>query len=187
MATFTPITNIPLPNHINTEHSAATRLTTTTSTPYATIKARFHTLVPSINLASLLNHPDRATFESNVSPQIGPHGFALFYTVDHARWIHFYASSDAPKGPHHCRGLVRFIFGNPMFAITMIREDVEAGLYVPIEMLLIETEDGGAKCVAQLPSGLIAGHEAGTSNERLVKAVAELDRMLLGLIEELMK
>lgn len=69
----------------------------------------------------------------------------------------------------------------------MIREDVEAGLYVPIEMLLMETEEGGAKCIAQLPSGLIAGHEAGTSNENLVKAVAELDRKLLGLIEELMK
>jgi exonuclease V len=69
----------------------------------------------------------------------------------------------------------------------MLSEDVEAGLYVPIELLLLETENGAAKCVAQLPSGLIAGHEAGTSNQRLVKAVAELDQKLLGLIEELMK
>jgi Domain of unknown function DUF302 len=187
MSASTPITSIPLPNHISTEQTTATRLTATTATPYATIKSRFHILVPSINLASLLNIPDRATFESTVGSQIGPHGFALFYTVDHSRWIQFYPSSDAPKGPHHGRGLVRFIFGNPLIAITMIREDVEAGLYVPIEMLLIETEEGGAKCVAQLPSGLIAGHEAATSNDGLVKAVAELDRKLLGLIEELMK
>ena len=69
----------------------------------------------------------------------------------------------------------------------MIREDVEAGLHAPIEMLLMETEDGGAKCVAQLPSGLIAAHEGAKGNEGLVKAVAELVRKLLGLIEELMK
>ena len=69
----------------------------------------------------------------------------------------------------------------------MIRQDVEAGLHAPIEMLLMEMEDGGAKCVAQLPSGLIAAHEGGRGNGELVKAVAELDRKLLGLIEALMK
>ena len=69
----------------------------------------------------------------------------------------------------------------------MIREDVEAGLHVPIEMLLVETEAGGARCVAQLPSSLIAGHEGGKGNEELVKAVGELDRKLLSLIGELMK
>jgi hypothetical protein len=187
MSASTAITDVPLPNHITTEPSTATRLTATTSTPYSTILSRFHTLVPSINLASLRNIPDHATFESTIGSQIGPHGFALFYTIDHTRWIQFYPSPDAPKGPHHGRGLVRFIFGNPLIAMTMIKEDVEAGLHVPIEMLLMETEEGGAKGVAQLPSGLIAGHEAGTRNEGLVKAVAGLDRSLLGLIEELMK
>jgi uncharacterized protein (DUF302 family) len=187
MSAITPITKIPLSSHISTEKTAATRLTASTTTPFATIKSRFHQLVPSINVASLLNNLDRATFESTVGSQIGPHGFALFYTVDHSKWIQFYPTSDAPKGPHHGRALVRFIFGNPLLAITMIREDVEAGLYVPIELLLMETEEGGAKCVAQLPSGLIAGHEGGTSNESLVKAVAELDRKLLGLIDELMQ
>jgi hypothetical protein len=187
MSTSTPVTNITLPHGITAEDSITTRLTATTTTAYPTILSRFHTLVPTINLASLLNIPDRATFESTVGSQIGPHGFALFYTVNHTQWIQFYPSADAPRGPHHGRGLVRFIFGNPLIAITMIKEDVEAGLHVPIEMLLLETEEGGAKCVAQLPSGLIAGHAAGTRNDALVKAVAELDRKLLMLIEELMK
>ncbi len=69
----------------------------------------------------------------------------------------------------------------------MIREDVEAGLYVPIEMILVETEDGGAKCIAQLPSGLMAGHEAGRGNKKLVEAAEALDGKMLRLIEELMK
>ena len=72
-------------------------------------------------------------------------------------------------------------------AITMIREDVEAGLHAPIEMLLLETEAGGARCVAQLPSSLIAGHEGGKGNEELVEAVGKLDGLLLNLIGELMK
>ena len=69
----------------------------------------------------------------------------------------------------------------------MIREDVEAGLHVPIELLLVETKEGGAKCVAQLPSSLVAGHGRGKGNEKLVEAVGELDRKLFGLIGELMK
>jgi uncharacterized protein (DUF302 family) len=187
MSSSTPLTNIPLPQNIASELYSGTRLTSTTKTPYATILSRFHSLVPSISLASLLNNPDRATFESTVSSQIGPHGFALFFKIDHTNWIQFYPDDSSAKGPNHGRALTRFVFGNPLIAITMIRQDVEAGLHAPIEMLLMETEDGGAKCVAQLPSGLIAGHEGGKGNDGLVKAVAELDRKLLGLIEELMK
>ena len=72
------------------------------------------------------------------------------------------------------------------FEVTMIKEDVEAGLCVPVELLLVGTEDGGTRCVAQLPSGLIAGHEKGKQNERLVQAVDVLDKKLLALIADLM-
>lgn len=98
---------------------------------------------------------------------------------------------DLSLGPNGGLALHRFIFGNPLIAITMIREDVEAGLHVPIELLLVETapteENGGTKTklVAQLPSGLIAGHEKGRRNEGLKEAVAVLDGKFLGLVKEL--
>ncbi len=148
MSPATPLTNIPLPPHITSEPYSGVRLTATTTTPYAAILARFHTLVPTINLASLLNISDRATFESTVSSQIGPHGFALFFNVDHTNWIQFYPDDSSANGPNHGRALTRFIFGNPLITITMIREDVEAGLHAPIEMLLVETESGGSNYMA---------------------------------------
>jgi len=180
--TSTPITNLPIPPNIAAEPFSGTRLTASTTTPYETILARFHTLVPSINLPSLLNIPDLATFETTVSSQMGPHNFGLFFKIEHTNWIQLYPEGPKTKGPNHGRALTRFILGNPLIAITMIRHDVEAGLHAPIELLLLETEDGGAKCVAQLPSSLIAGHEGGKRNVALVKAVTELDRKLLGLI-----
>src|SRR5271156_3914426 len=110
MSSSTPLTNIPLSPHITSEPYSGTRLTSTTKTPYATILSRFHSLVPSISIASLLNIPDRATFESTLSSQIGSHGFALFFKIDHTNWIQFYPDDLSTKGPNHGRALARFIF-----------------------------------------------------------------------------
>lgn len=43
---------------------------------------------------------------------------------------------------HRNRKVVRIIFGNPQIAITMIRHDVGAALFVPVEVLIVEREDG---------------------------------------------
>jgi hypothetical protein len=72
----------------------------------------------------------------------------LFSEVDHGGWI-------ARFGIH--RRLLRWILGNPLIAITMIRQDISAGLFVPIELLLAESEDGErATLTYVLPSSLIA-------------------------------
>ena len=40
--------------------------------------------------------------------------------------------------------MMRWIFGNPLIAITMIRHDLTAGLFAPVEILVTEAEESTA-------------------------------------------
>jgi hypothetical protein len=172
-----------------TEPTSGTRLTLTSTTSYSTIVTRFRTLVPQI--PTPLDRTSLEAFTQQISAALGPHGYARFHEYNHGAWISLFPSNKNTAasediGPNKGLGLHRFVIGNPLIAITMIREDVEAGLHLPIDLLFIETEDRRAKCVLQLPSGLIAGHERGQKNERLLDAVRALDRKVLALLEEVM-
>ena len=71
------------------------------------------------------------------------------------------------------------IFGNPLLAITMIRHDLTAGLFAPVEILVTEADDGlGTTITYVRPSSLmVIGN-----NPPLMKAAAELDNKLDELI-----
>jgi uncharacterized protein (DUF302 family) len=87
-------------------------------------------------------------FEKKVQQYVGDGGFMLFQEMDHGRWIEKFGIK---------RRLIRWIFGNPLIAITMIRRDYLAGLFVPVELLLAESDDGiGCSVMYVLPSSLIA-------------------------------
>src|ERR1700753_2798861 len=114
------------------------RISVTTSLPFDEVMKRLRELagkstVPLINeVASQTHSPEE--FEAEVSRQfVGPSGFMLFAEIEHSGWI-------ATYGIH--RRVLRIILGNPLFAITMLREDISAGLFVPVEMLLVEDGDG---------------------------------------------
>jgi len=77
----------------------------------------------------------------------------------------------------------RIILGNPLIAITMLQHDMGAGLYVPVEILLLEDLNGkGTSVVYQLPSGLIA---EGRGDEKLMSAAEKLDGKLEKLVENI--
>jgi hypothetical protein len=122
--------------------------------------------------ANVVGQPGtREAFEGKVQDQIGDSGFMLFFEVDHGAWIEKY-------GIH--RRLLRWIFGNPLIAITMLRHDYTAGLFVPIELLLAENDDGvGCSIVYVLPSSLIAIDGA---NRQLLSASQALDAKLEALV-----
>ena len=69
------------------------------------------------------------------------------------------------------RRMVRWIFGNPLIAITMIRHDLTAGLFAPVEILVTEAEDGRGTTITYVrPSSLmVIGN-----NPPLMQAAAEL-------------
>src|ERR1700733_1071000 len=62
---------------------------------------------------------DEAAFADEVNKQyIGSSGFMTFATIDHGSWITRYGIK---------RQVLRWILGNPLIAITMMKDDITAG------------------------------------------------------------
>lgn len=112
----------------------------------------------------------REHFEHVVQSQVGESGFMLFHEIDHGEWLPVFGIQ---------RKVVRWILGNPLIAITMMRHDITAGLFAPVELLLVENESrDGSTVMYDLPSSLmvIERHPA------LLEAAQELDRKLQTLV-----
>lgn len=118
------------------------------------------------------SHPaTREDFERDMNTLSGESGFMLFFEVDHGNWLPIY-------GIH--RKVRRWIFGNPAVAYTMIRHDITAGLFAPVELLLFENETGdGSTIVYDLPSSLMVVDD----NPALLDAARALDRKITELVE----
>ena len=101
---------------------------------------------------------------------VGKSGFMLFHEIDHGGWLSKFGIR---------RRMVRWIFGNPLLAITMIRHDLTAGLFAPVEILVTEAEDGlGTTITWVRPSSLMVID----TNPPLMQAAAELDKKLDELV-----
>ena len=145
------------------------------------VREELHSLVPktmptetypeAMKKAGGLN---RATFESVVQSQLGEYGFMLFHEFDFSIWLPLYGVN---------RKVARLILGNPLIAITMIRHDVDAALFTPVELLLRESDTGeGSAIIYDLPSSLIAIRE----NPPLLDVALELDRKLEAVVRRAM-
>ena len=112
----------------------------------------------------------REQFEKAIQSQVGESGFMLFFEIDHGDWLPVFGIQ---------RKVVRWILGNPLLAITMIRHDITAGLFVPVELLLVGNESGdGSTVMYDLPSSLMAIER----NPALRDAARVLDRKLQTLV-----
>jgi uncharacterized protein (DUF302 family) len=122
-----------------------------------------------VSLDDLVTAPnDWDSYQRQVEPHVGPSGFMLFTLFDHGAWIKM-AGID--------RKVLRVILGNPLIAITMLRHDVTAGLFAPVEVLLVdEGEDRSSLSYVQ-PSSLMVVED----NPQLLSAAKELDAKLAAL------
>ena len=107
------------------------------------------------------------SYEQKVQSYVGPSGFMLFGLFNHGGWI-TKAGID--------RKVLRVILGNPLIAITMLRHDVTAGLFAPVE-LLIADEDPGSSLTYVKPSSLMVVEP----NPELLSSATELDAKLAAL------
>ncbi len=112
---------------------------------------------------------DWDAFERSVQRYVGPYGFMLFTEFDHGAWIDK-AGID--------RQVLRMVIGNPLIAITMLRHDVTAGLFAPVELLLT-SEGGGSALTYVLPSSLMVVSD----NPALLEAATALDEKLAALAD----
>ena len=107
-------------------------------------------------------------YQQKVQSHVGPSGFMLFTLFDHGAWISK-AGID--------RKVLRAIIGNPMIAVTMLRHDVRAGLFAPVELLLVDEGDCCSSLTYVKPSSLMVVEH----NPELLSAAEELDAKLAAL------
>lgn len=101
---------------------------------------------------------------------VGESGFILFHEIDHGGWLSRFGIN---------RRTVRWILGNPLIAITMIRHDIRAGLFAPVEVLVTEKESGPGTTITYVrPSSLMVIEE----NPPLFEAAQALDKKFDALI-----
>ncbi|MDT5115911.1 MAG: hypothetical protein QOE30_1650 [Mycobacterium sp.] len=108
------------------------------------------------------------SYEQKVQSYVGPSGFMLFGLFNHGGWI-TKAGID--------RKVLRVILGNPLIAITMLRHDVTAGLFAPVELLIADERDGRSSLTYVKPSSLMVVEP----NPDLLSAATELDTKLAAL------
>ena len=108
------------------------------------------------------------SYQDRVESHVGPSGFMLFSLIDHGAWI-TKAGID--------RKAMRVILGNPLIAITMLRHDVTAGLFAPVEMLLVDKGEGRSSLTYVKPSSLMVVE----TNSELLSAATGLDTKLAAL------
>jgi len=96
--------------------------------------------------------------------------FILFYEIDHGAWLPAFGIR---------RRATRWIFGNPLIAITMLRHDIRAGLFAPVELLLFEPDSGnGSTVIYDLPSSLMVVDDS----PELLSAALVLDAKLQDVV-----
>jgi uncharacterized protein (DUF302 family) len=112
---------------------------------------------------------DWDNYRATVEKHIGPSGFMLFAMIDHGTWL--------PNAGIERRAL-RVILGNPLIAITMLRHDMTAGLFAPVELLILDEADGSSLTYVK-PSSLMVVEP----NPELLSAAEQLDAKLAALAD----
>lgn len=107
------------------------------------------------------------SYRSKVQTHVGSSGFMLFTVFDHGGWI-TKAGID--------RKVLRVIIGNPLIAITMLRHDVTAGLFAPVEVLLVDEHQGSSLTYVKPSSLMVVEY-----NPALLAAAEDLDAKLAAL------
>jgi uncharacterized protein (DUF302 family) len=138
------------------------------------VVARFRERMGRLTIPAVIDMAQKAKsvedFESEARKFIPESGFVIFDEIDHGAWLQRYGL--------RLKSL-RWLFGNPVIAVTMIRHDATAGLFVPIEMLFTERPDGeGCAITYVIPSSLIAIDD----NPPLLAAARRLDDKLEALM-----
>lgn len=111
-------------------------------------------------------------YEAKINSHAGPSGFMLFSLIDHGAWV-------KKAGIH--RKAIRVLLGNPLVAISILRHDLTAGLFAPVELLLMEEEGNRSSLTYLLPSSLMVIEP----NAPLLTAAQALDRKLQALAEQI--
>ena len=160
---------------ISTKPFQGMRIEVDTTVSFDEVLSRLRRLMGDASVPEVVTLAKEATTEAEFIQRVqerlvGESGFMLFHEIDHGGWLPRFGIN---------RRVVRWILGNPLIAITMIRHDITAGLFAPVEVLVTEKESGpGATITYVRPSSLMVIEE----NPPLREAAKALDEKFDALI-----
>jgi uncharacterized protein (DUF302 family) len=163
-----------IPGSITLEFQAV-RVQLNTEATFAAVSDRLQKLTGRASGAEIAalarSTPDEAAFASEIERRfVGESGFMLFAEINHGNWISRYGID---------RRVTRWILGNPLIAITMMRRDITAGLFAPVELLVAENADRRGSTITYVrPSSLIAVGD----DSVLLQAALALDEKFEALV-----
>lgn len=119
----------------------------------------------------------QAEFVEFISSQRGPSGFMYFHELEFGSWVNLFDIGGMR--------MKKFIVGNPLIAITILRNDERAALNVPIELLVRELDnERGVEIVYLKPEPVPVPDSADRCLE-VKKAFFVLDRMTSEMVKNI--
>ena len=161
-----------------TTSTTITKLICYSNDGYDTVIQEFRLLVPQINIPRMRAAASNKDISHAVEAASSPSGFVLFAEYNHAGWMrHFVTEGKTLQRSH------RFTFGNPLYALPVLQNDIQAALHIPLDCCFIEElEAKRTKMIVTLPTTLLEG----TDNDGVKQALADLESRLLTLVQRLM-
>jgi uncharacterized protein (DUF302 family) len=160
---------------VETRSFNGVRVVVHTSLTYDVVLGKLRSLMGASTVGEVVALAKKPITEAEFTREVedrlvGESGFMPFAEIDHGGWL--------PKFGIEQRTM-RLIIGNPLYAITMIRLDITAGLFAPVELLVTENIDwAGAKVTYVRPSSRMVVED----NLPLLAAAQALDGKLLELV-----
>ena len=137
---------------ISTKPFQGIRIEVDTTVSFDEVLSQLRRLMGDASVPQVVTLAKEATTEAEFIQRVqerlvGESGFMLFHEIDHGGWLPRFGIN---------RRVVRWILGNPLTAITMIRHDITAGLFAPVEILVTEKDRGPGTTITYVrPSSLI--------------------------------
>jgi uncharacterized protein (DUF302 family) len=111
---------------------------------------------------------DWGSFSTEITRHLGSSEFMLIHVIDHGEWLETAGIN---------RKAMRAILGNPLISVTMLRHDLTAGLFAPVELLLLEEDHNRSSITYVKPSSQMVIDD----NPPLRAAAQALDEKLAAL------
>jgi uncharacterized protein (DUF302 family) len=115
---------------------------------------------------------DWGSFSTEIRRYLGSSEFMLMHLVDHGEWLQTAGIN---------RKALRVMLGNPLISVTVLRHDLTAGLFAPVELLILEEDNDRSSVTYIKPSSQIVIED----NPPLQAAAQALDEKLAALTAKL--
>lgn len=155
---------------LTTTNYETVRVSVVSPNPFDDVMKKLYASVGSESAwPSKISTESLEAFSNDINAAVGPHGFMFFKETNYEALVSVFGVADGLKAK-------RVTIGNPLIAITMLRHDIGAALFVPVDLLVTqERHREFTKIMYNLPSAQIT---AGNDSVPLMEAAKKLDEKL---------